>query len=177
MAKEKIDLIRRYFMIAIFGTCLIIGIQAPNFIEQYEKRIDAHYLEVVENLRGFQEIADRFHGGDLLALIVKHRSSPDATFKGEAEPIERMVARKARFGKERESLRKPYPRKAMHMLVQGDREILDETYSSYSRTFSLDKQALLSGLMAAFTVCVVLELFFSLGRRVLGLGGNKVKKP
>ncbi|MDB5103724.1 MAG: hypothetical protein JWP91_1413 [Fibrobacteres bacterium] len=163
-------MIHRYFMIAAFGICLILGIQAPNFIDQYEKRIGAHYLEVVENLRGFQEIADRLHGGDLGALIGKHRSSPDATFKGEAEPIERMVARKVRFGREKEALQGPFPMKAMHVLISGDREILAETYAGYSRTFPLNRQALFSGLAAAFAICLLLESGFGLGRKALGIG-------
>jgi hypothetical protein len=160
-------------MILVFGACLIVGIQTPNFIEQYEKRIDAHYREVTENLRGFQEVADRFHGGSLAALIVKHRSSPDSTFKGEAEPIERMVARRDRFGKEREALRSSYPLKVAHTLMRGDREILDETYAGYSRTFSLDKRALLSGLGAAIAICFVLEMFFGLAKRLLGFKGPR----
>lgn len=150
-----------------------MGIQAPNFIEQYEKRIDAHYREVVENLRGFQEVADRFHGGSLAALIAKHRSSPDSTFKGEAEPIERMAARKERFGKEREALRSSYPLKVAHTLVRGDREILDETYAGYSRTFSLNKQALLSGLAAAIAICFALEMLFGFAKRLLGVSGRR----
>jgi hypothetical protein len=162
------EMIHRYIMIAVFGFCLLIGIQAPNFIDQYAKRIDAHYLEVEENLRGFQAIADRFHGGDLAALIAKHRSSRDSTFAGEAEPIERMAARKARFAKEREALRTGFSGRVAHVLIGGDREILAETYSAYERDIRLDKQAVLSGLAAAVAICLLLESLFGLGKRLLG---------
>lgn len=161
-------MLHRYFMIAVFGTVLLLGIQAPSFIDQYAKRIDAHFLEVEENLRGFQAIADRFHGGDLAALIAKHRGSGDSTFVGEAEPIERMAARKARFAKEREALRTGFPGQALHVLISGDREILEETYSAYTRDLRLDSQSVLSGVAAAIAVCLMLEVFFGFSKRLLG---------
>lgn len=165
------EMIHRYFMVAVFGICLLFGIQAPGFIDQYEKRIDAHFREVVENLRGFQEVADRFHGGDLAALIAKHRASGDSTFMGEAEPIERMAARKVRFAREKAALSTGFPGKAMHVLLAGDREIVEETYSAYSREIRLDKLSILSGLGTAFAICLVLELVFGLGKRLLGFNG------
>lgn len=163
-------MIHRYFMIAVFGACLVLGIQAPNFVDQYGKRIDAHYLEVVENLRGFQDIADRFHGGDILALVKHHRASRDSTFRAEAEPIERMVERKARFGKEREALKGAFARKAAHLLVGGDRETIGETYEMYSPGLRLDRQAIGTGLGTALFVCLLLELMLGAGKRVLGFG-------
>ena len=164
------SMLRRIFLAAVFGACLIFGIQAPNFIDQYEKRIDAHYLEVVENLRGFQDIANRFHGGDLMALIGKHASSADSTFKAEAEVIGRMHARMLRFGKERAALRTGFSRKALHVLVEGDREIIGETYAGYSSGLHLDRQALATGVIVAAVVFILLELLLGLACRVLGLG-------
>lgn len=161
-------MLRRYLMIAVFGSGLLLGIQAPNFIDQYGHRIDAHFREVSENLRGFQEIADRFHGGDLRALVRHHRSNPDSTFRAEAEPIERMAARKARFAREKAALESAFPLRALHVLLRGDRETLDETYAGYSTTLRLDRLAVFSGLAAALAACLALELLYVLGRRILG---------
>jgi hypothetical protein len=44
----------RYLSIAIAGAAILIGIQIPNFVDQYEKRLDAHVIEVTTNMRGFQ---------------------------------------------------------------------------------------------------------------------------
>lgn len=163
-------MIHRYFLVAVFGACLLLGLQAPNFVDQYAKRVDAHYLEVVENLRGFQAIADRFHGGDLAALIRHHKASPDSTFHAEAEPIERMVQRRDRFGRERQALRRGFPRQALHVALLGDRETVRETYALYDAGLRLDRQAIGSGLAAAVFFCVLLELLLTAGKRVLGLG-------
>jgi hypothetical protein len=165
-------MLHRWFLIAVFGACLLLGIQGPNFVEQYEARVDAHWLEVNENLKGFQAIADRFHGGDLMALIRHHKASPDSTFHGEAGPLERMVARRERFGKEREALKRGFPGKALHILVFGDRETTRETYAAYSPRLRLDRLAIGTGLTAALAACLVFELLLGAGKRVLGLGGR-----
>jgi Protein of unknown function (DUF2937) len=169
-------MIHRWFLIAVFGACLLLGIQGPNFVEQYEARVDAHWLEVSANLKGFQEIADRFHGGDILALIRHHQQSPDSTFHAEAEPLEKMVARRDRFAKERDALKGGFPGKALHILVFGDRETTRETYAAYSPRLRLDVQAIGMGLIAAFAASFIFEILLGAGKRVLGLGGRP-KEP
>jgi hypothetical protein len=165
-------MIHRWFLISVFGICLLLGIQGPNFVEQYEARVDAHWLEVSANLKGFQEIADRFHGGDLMALIRHHQASPDSTFHAEAEPLEKMVARRERFGREREALKGSFPGKALHILALGDREITGETYAAYSPRLRLDRQAIGMGLITAMAACLIIEILLRAGKRALGLGGR-----
>jgi hypothetical protein len=156
----------RYLLVLLFGAGLLAGIQGPSFAGQYATRIDAHWHEVVENLKAFQHIADRFHGGSLDALIAHHRASPDSTFRAEAEAIGRMAARKARFGAEREALRKGgFARRASHILLTGDREVLRETRDGYVPEIRLDRDSLTSGLGLALACCLLLEaLLFGLRR-------------
>ena len=75
------------FLVVLCVSAFMFGVQIPNFVDQYEKRIDAHYIEVNENFKGFQEIADRFHNGNIESLIKKHEASNDLTFKAESEPL------------------------------------------------------------------------------------------
>ena len=63
--------IHHMILIMLFGTGLLFGLQIPNFVDQYQKRIDAHYLEANESFKGFQDIANRFHNGNIEALIKK----------------------------------------------------------------------------------------------------------
>lgn len=166
-------MIHRYLLIALFGAGLLVGIQAPNFADQYARRIDAHYLEVVENLKAFQEIADRFHGGDLQALIKHHRASQDSTFNAEAAAIERMADRKARFGKERDALQgKELPQRAAHILFLGDREITQETWATYSPELRLNREAVFSGIGLALAACLLLEALLFSAKRSLGMGAR-----
>ena len=74
----------RYFLIIAACGSLLLGIQIPNFVNQYEMRLDAHLSEVKNNLQGYQDIADRLYDGSITTLISKHEQSDDQTFKQEA---------------------------------------------------------------------------------------------
>ena len=63
------SIFRAYSRLAVFAVGILLGIQVPSFVEQYNQRIDAHFREVNINLSGFQDTADRLFDGDLEALI------------------------------------------------------------------------------------------------------------
>lgn len=95
------SIIYRYSLILLACVLLLMGIQIPSFVDQYEKRLDAHFIEVKTNLRGFQQIADRYFGGSLEALINKHEQSGDEIFREEARPIRSMYLRYLRFSQQK----------------------------------------------------------------------------
>ena len=63
------NIIYRYLMVVVACISLLIGLQIPNFVDQYQKRIDARLREVTINLQPFQEIANKYFGGDIGKLI------------------------------------------------------------------------------------------------------------
>jgi len=63
------NLLQTYSRLLLFAAALLLGIQIPSFIDQYEKRVDAHFQEVSINISGFQNTADLMFGGDLQQLI------------------------------------------------------------------------------------------------------------
>ena len=82
-----LSLLKTYSRLLIFGFGLLLGIQVPNFVDQYSRRIDAHYQEVSENISGFQSTADLLFSGDLEELIRYYRQSNDAVFESDAQSI------------------------------------------------------------------------------------------
>ena len=80
-----INLLKAYIRFAIFATGILIGIQVPSFVDQYAKRIDAHYQEVSFNISGFQKTANSLFGGDLEALIAYYDGSNDTVFRSDSE--------------------------------------------------------------------------------------------
>ena len=58
-----------YTSMVVFFLALMAGIQGPNFVDQYVKRVDAHYQEVLGNTEQFVDVANRFHNGQLLGVI------------------------------------------------------------------------------------------------------------
>ena len=80
-------LLKDYTVRLVFAAGILFGVQIPNFIDQYTHKISAHQLEATKNFSGFQATADKFHGGDVNALIEKHETSADPVFRAEASPI------------------------------------------------------------------------------------------
>jgi hypothetical protein len=155
-------MIYRYLLIAIASVSILMGIQIPNFVDQYEKRLDAHLIEVTENLRGFQEIADRYHQGSLEALIREHEESKGLTFRDESKPLKAMYERYKAFRDEQLSLKTNLAGKAVHLVLKGNRPLVDETYSNYSFNIPLNTSAVISGLLFAALALGIVEVVVTL---------------
>lgn len=151
-------MIYRYLLILIACTAVLAGIQIPNFIDQYEKRLDAHLIEVNTNLRGFQEVADRYHGGSMDALIREHEASESPTFKDEAKPLREMVARQQAFRQEQKMLNTHLAAKSWHIAVNGHPELLRETQGNYSYTVPLTEDAIITGAVFAGLILLTTEV-------------------
>lgn len=156
----------RYLLIVLACAAMLLGIQMPNFVDQYEKRLDAHFIEVQHNLRGFQEIADQFHAGSLQALIEKHQASTDVTFQAEAQPISEMYQRYQLFGSEKLALQTGLAGKFMHLAFHGNPELLEETYQNYTYNIPLNAEAIGAGAIFALMVIVLLEILAAVVRRL-----------
>ena len=154
----------RYLLIVIACIALLIGLQVPNFVDQYQKRVDAHLREVTVNLQPFQEIADKYFGGDMNKLIALHRNSAEKPFQEEGAAIEQMMQRKLRFATELAALQASLPLKAWHVALYSDREMLDEAFAQYSYAVPLNQDALAFGAGAALFILLLVELLFALGR-------------
>lgn len=158
----------RYLFVAIACIALLIGIQVPNFLTQYQQRLDAQLTEVTENLAGFQQIADRHFNGDLEALINHHQTSTDTIFKEEAIPLRAMYNRWQRFLAEQQALQVSYPEQLFHLLVSADEEIRNATWQNYSYAVPLTTRALITGAVVTVTVLVLLDIIIGLLRRLFG---------
>lgn len=157
-------IVHRYSLIVAACAAVLVGAQAPAFIDQYEKRLDAHYREVSENLRGYQDIADRYHGRSLERLIEKHERSGDPTFRDEAQPLREMFQRLVRFRDERAAMDTHLFGKAVHLAVDSDEELLGETLADYSYAVTLDRESVLAAVTFAVIVLLLLETMIRMVR-------------
>jgi hypothetical protein len=156
----------RYLLIIVACIALLLGLQAPNFVDQYQKRVDAHLREVAINLQPFQDIAAKYFGGDMNKLIELHRNSGEKPFQEEGAAIEKMLQRKLRFEADLAALQVSLPLKALHVLLHGDREMIDEALGQYTYAVPLDKDALLFGGGVALVILLLVELLLALIRLV-----------
>ena len=157
----------RYFLILIAVAAALAGVQIPNFVHQYEARLQSHTNEVRTNLRGFQQIADRYHNGSLDALILQHERSTDPTFRAEADPIKNMVHRLRGFEMQRIGLDTGLAGKIGYLVARGDRELLEETRNGYSFNVPMTEEALLAGGVFTLVVLLLTELLCAILRLLL----------
>ena len=92
--------IHHYASMLIFTAALMIGVQVPNFVDQYVKRMEAHLNEARIQYNEYQKIARLVPGRTIEDLIEKHNTSDDSTFRAEAEPLKKTLQRKELFEKE-----------------------------------------------------------------------------
>jgi hypothetical protein len=154
----------RYLMILIACVALLIGLQAPSFVDQYQKRIDAHLREVTINLQAFQDIADKYFEGNMAKLINLHHGSSEKSFQEEGAAIKEMVQRKDRFEAELAELNVPLPYRIVHVLFNSDKEIMNETLAQYSYTIPLNQEALAVGGVFTLLILLLMEFFLVIVR-------------
>lgn len=158
------DILYRYLIVIVACISLLLGLQVPNFVDQYQKRVDAHLREVTVNLQAFQDIANKYFGGDMNKLIELHRNSAEKPFQEEGAAIEKMVQRKLRFEADLAALQASLPVKALNVLLHGDRELIDEALAQYSYAVPLNQDALAFGAGAAIVILLLVELLLALAR-------------
>jgi hypothetical protein len=124
-------MLHRYLVVIVAGISLLLGIQVPNFVDQYAKRLDAHLLEVMQNIHPYQVITDKYYSGNIEHLIEFHKKNTIKTFREEGAAIERMYKRKLTFENDQAAFTTHLPWKVAHILFNGDGELLHETVTSH----------------------------------------------
>ena len=168
-------LLKTYSRLFIFAGGLLLGIQVPNFVDQYERRIDAHYLEVSANISGFKSTADLLFSGDMEALITYYAKSNDLVFESDAQSIRGIVDRYNRISNEQQALSRNILAAAMHVLLYADDEFLDETFEQYGYTVPLNMLAVEWGLAIALLLTIAIELGLFGCVKYVGLINRKKK--
>jgi hypothetical protein len=163
----------RYLLILLACAALLMGIQVPNFVDQFGKRLDAHLQEAQTNLKGYQEIADRETGGSMDQLIARHAASQDPVFSREAKPIQDLYQRYQRFSAEKAALATSLPGQVLYLARNPDQELLRETYDNYSFAVPLDSTAVAAGFAAAAVILLPVELLGLILAGLFGFGRHR----
>jgi len=165
--------IHHYASMLIFTAALMFGVQVPNFVDQYVKRMEAHLNESRIQFDEYLKIAKGISGGTIEDLISKHEQSLDPTFRAEAEPLRKIVQRKKFYEAEIDALQGSFWSKAAHILTSSDSEILKDTYNSYTANLPLNTDAAICGLSFGLLASLVLESFWAVFMRLF----RRPKKP
>jgi hypothetical protein len=158
-----------YFSLVVFTAAVMVGIQLPNFVDQYVKRVDAHYQEAETNIAGFVAVAEQFHNGSLESLIENHHRSSDPVFRAEAEPVKAMYDRKVQLQAEHEALQGPLWQQARHIVLHPKTQMLEETWRRYTASLPLTLEAVFCGLLFGTVASLVLETMLAVFLAITGI--------
>lgn len=146
-----------------FAGCLLLGIQIPNFIIQYQQNISAHYQEAVSQLQQYQFIADRYYAGNMHELLLGHKTNGVAAIRAEAQVISDLIQRNEYLQQELSALQdRALVQQFLHLAEHLDFNIANEVWLNYSISVPLNSDAIVVGLVLAFLCSIVVHLLFVL---------------
>jgi hypothetical protein len=155
-------ILRGYIRLLTFACGLLVGIQVPSFMTQYEQRVDAHYLEVSNNISGFQATADLLFDGSLESLIDYYENSNDRVFEQDSGSIRNIYERYNLILSEQTALNAQWYESAYHIVFAANPELRGEAFDAYTYTVPLDVEALQWGFGVALFITLLFESFGSI---------------
>jgi hypothetical protein len=123
-----------------FTVTFIIGVQLPEFIQQYQQRLTGHLGEAQSQLDQFTIIAQQHFDGSLVAMITSYKDNNEPSIISTGELIEHL------------SLRVDYLSSHLAQITQAD-----YLHSVYQFIWHLDQQ-IASGTAEHFSMAIPLEL-------------------
>jgi len=157
-----VSLLQRYILKFTFALTLLIGIQLPHFLDLYETRLDAHYLESSSQLDHYQKLADLLFSGDLAALVKQHKNSDVALFKAETAILEALIERTSFLENQKLALQGPLYKRFTFLITQVNEPLFIETQDNYQANIVINQQAILVGLCVAVVCTLILEMLLML---------------
>jgi hypothetical protein len=154
-------MIRGLVYLVIFLAGFALGGVFPSFSAQYHQRLQAQFEQVDMDLAPFQEIANRFHGGSLDALIQHHLNSSDPTFYAEGEAIQLMIDSRNRLAESRTAAESGYLEQAVYLYRNRSDAAVQATWESFSPALLATETAISFALTVAITLLLAVWLLGS----------------
>ncbi|WP_413692821.1 DUF2937 family protein [Psychromonas sp. KJ10-2] len=151
------SVIKRYSLQLVFTLSLLVGLQLPSFLHQYETRLQGHFAEAQSQLAQFQALADLYFEGDLTALIEQHQNSDENVFRDEAKVIQASYLRVQNLQIQIDELQQPLWHRLVHLAQQINSPITKQTWQTYQANIVLNQQAIVVGVTVAIGLMLILE--------------------
>jgi hypothetical protein len=141
--------VQHYISLIVFTTGFVLGVQIPNFIDQYSKRVDAHLIKA---------LADDQLGGDINALILKHETTRDVTLRAEATLIRGLQSNIESYQEEAITWAKGIWPSLIHIALKGSAALRQETINQDLAILPLNLDAMSYGFIIAILFSILWEL-------------------
>lgn len=163
-----------YVRLIVFAVAVLIGVQVPGFIAQYQAIVNAHLLEAEQNLLGFQQTANRHFGGDIGKLFEHYRASNDAVFIDDATNIQSIFDRVNMLSQESAMFKQHPLTVGAKVALRFNQPLFTETVNAYQWVVPLHPNAVFWGLGLALIIVLLVDSFFWGVRALIkGIFNNK----
>jgi hypothetical protein len=152
-------------LVLIAGT--IAGGCVPGFIQQYRQRVGGRLDQVHIDLAPFEQIARRFHDGDMDKLVRHHLASSDPSFHAEGQALQSMLDSLTRLTAMAEGLSGSVWQQIGYLLRDFDSSIGVATWRAHVPAFSLDAGSIMVALAMGVASWLLFQLLWRTGRLVV----------
>jgi len=141
-----------YLRLTLFVGGVLIGIQLPSYVDQYGKRLDAHWQESEVSVKEFKNDADKYFSGDIKALIDHYQKNSDQVINNGGRNIATLQDRNQLLTDARQRFFENQFSPYIQTIIQPVPDVRQETWESYSFTIVLNLFAITCGLISGFLI-------------------------
>lgn len=167
---EPMKKLYEYSRIAVLLLGLLIGVQVPGFVDDYQRLLEARAMESALSVSEFQDDADRFFDGDLDRLIAYYQSREDLVIISGGESIEAIVARNRYLADALAQFNQSLVSAYYQVFMAPVPEVREQIRETYQYAVTLNASAVVSGISLALAGMLLFELIcFILGLSSRGI--------
>lgn len=145
----------------MFTLVFILGVQLPEFINQYIQRLSGHLEESKRQLIYYQSLAQQHFDGNITLLIKQYRSNSDPIIVDSANVIEQLLQRTNYLSNHLTALNtEDYFQQLLQFSTQFDPQLVTKTAEFYKLAIPLNINALSTGAVIAL-LFITFTLFCS----------------
>ena len=146
------NIIDRCFFTAIF----ILGVQLPEFMQQYQQRLAGHLAEAQSQLNQFEIIAQQHFDGSIITMVTRYKDNSEAAIVSTGELIERLSLRVEYLSTHLAQItQSDYLHNVYLFIWHLDNEIAKGTAEYFSMAIPLELNAIATGGTLAITALIL----------------------
>ena len=151
-----------YGRLICFFVAAMIGIQIPQFVDQYGDAVYAHLHEAKASVAEFQQEADRYFDGSIERLIDYYRASDDPVFIDGGDSIEGIYQRYQTLQSAWNQYQQSYWQRYQTTFLSPITDIRREAWARYDYAVRLTPEALVMAVSVGLFVSLLADLLLSL---------------
>lgn len=159
----------------LFTCVFILGVQLPEFIQQYSQRLSGHLNEALMQLNEFQLIANRHFEGNLSNMIDKYLINSEPSIKETANIIVNTSNRVSDLQTHLFNLEEAeYIKRLYYFINDYNASMAQATFQQFQLAIPLNLSALLTGAIFALFVVIISHMLLGLAKRLITLIKQKL---